>query len=343
MRIAITLSGGVDSTFAALLLKEAGHDLIGVHLDLFPSSRNLEPLYQTAKFLEIPLQIIDLKDYFQKTIIQPYRASYLAGETPNPCVRCNALIKFGALWDLLKPYKIEGLASGHYARLRKDRDSGLWKLLKGQDPKKDQSYYLHRLSQSQMGHLLFPLGAWKKEDVRREVLAQNIPIAFPEESQEVCFIGKEGYRVYLEKHAGEGLSGEGDIVNLEGRVIGRHKGIHRYTIGQRQGMGIPGPEPYYVTGIRKDKNQIVLGPKRSLFRDHLLTRDFHWIIPPPSSGEIRAEVKLRYRNPGCPARLIWRDPKEVEIFLDQPQAAITPGQAAVAYVGEEMLGGGWIV
>ncbi len=342
MRLAAALSGGADSTFAAILLKEAGHEILGFHLRLFSPAPEPGPLFQLARNLGIPLEIIDLSSRFQEVIVSPFVRDYLSGRTPNPCVGCNPLIKFGALWEVLKPYQADALVSGHYARIDQDFGSGGWKLKRGKDPSKDQSYYLHRLSQAQLGRTLLPLGDWDKARVRRELKERGITVPYPQESQEVCFIGKEGYRAFLERAAGKDLPPEGEIVDLEGRVMGRHQGIHRYTIGQRQGMGVPGPEPYYVLALDREENRVVMGPKKALFKDHFLTREFHWTLPGPPEGVLRARVQLRYRHFGCMGLLKWDQPGKVEIFLEEPQFAVTPGQSAVAYLEEEVVGGGII-
>jgi len=339
-QVAVALSGGVDSAMAAALLKERGLRVVGVHLRLAAGGPAQGHLQALAQGLSIPWCEWDLRKDFSRQVLDYFAGEYSRGRTPNPCVCCNAAIKFGRLWQMLQEAGVPYLATGHYARLRQRAD-GAWELHRGADRTKDQSYFLQRLPRELLPHLLFPLGAMTKKEVRRRYrdlgLPQNEDLR---ESQELCFITQGRYQEFLRERLGE-LGPAGDLVDGRGRVLGRHRGLEYYTVGQRRGLGVPAAAPYYVVEIRPETNQVVLGYKEELFSSGLRATAVNWLIDPPG-GEIVARAVIRYRHPGVEARLYVENPSEVQVIFDEPQAAVAPGQAVAFYQEERLLGGGWI-
>jgi tRNA-specific 2-thiouridylase len=339
-KVAIALSGGVDSAVAATLLCPQGCDLLGVHLRLTPWGSSEDWVKALAACLDIPLQVIDLQREFAREVLDYFVSEYARGRTPNPCVRCNAAIKFGRLWEHLRKDGCTHLATGHYARLQPD-DQGAPALLRGVDRRKDQSYFLSRLPRNLLPHILFPLGDMTKDEVRRINREMGLPVRENQrESMELCFIPEGDYLEFLQ--ARRGLAGPpGDFFDSQGRFLGRHRGLECYTVGQRRGLGIPAREPYYVTEIQPDCNRVVLGHRTELFSSGLLASRMNWLIEPPA-GEQEAVAVIRYRHPGVQARITLRGPGEVQVEFASPQSAVAPGQAVVFYDGDRVLGGGWI-
>jgi tRNA-uridine 2-sulfurtransferase len=339
-KIAIALSGGVDSAVAAALLQRQGDDLSGVHLRLSPLASTEDRAGAVAQNLSIPLKVIDLEREFAREVLDYFVAEYTRGRTPNPCVRCNAAIKFGRLWDYLRDGGFTHLATGHYARraLAADHAPGLFR---GVDRGKDQSYFLSRLPLSLLPHILFPLGEMTKETVRELSREAGLPVRENQrESMELCFIPEGGYQSFLK--ARRGFSGPpGDFVDLRGTCLGRHRGLENYTVGQRRGLGLPAREPLYVIDIQPETNLVVLGPREELLAPGLVASQVNWLIAPPG-GEIEALVTIRYRHPGVQARIIPRGEGVVDVIFATPQSAVAPGQAVVFYDGDRVLGGGWI-
>jgi tRNA-specific 2-thiouridylase len=293
-----------------------------------------------AQYLDIPLQVIDLQREFGREVLDYFVEEYARGRTPNPCVRCNAVIKFGWLWDYLRGKGFTYLGTGHYARLQAD-GTGAPSLLRGVDRRKDQSYFLSRLSRELLPHLLFPLGDKLKDEVRQIYHAAGLPVRKNQrESMELCFIPEGDYPVFLQ--ARRGVAGPpGDFIDSQGRILGSHRGLEYYTVGQRRGLGIPARKPYYVTDIQPAWNQIVLGHQAELYSSGLLASQMNWLIDPPA-GEWEAVAVIRYRHPGVRARITLRAPGEVQVEFTTPQSAVAPGQAVVFYDGDRVLGGGWI-
>jgi tRNA-specific 2-thiouridylase len=339
-KVAIALSGGVDSAVAAALLQRQGLNLHGVHLRLYPFTAPEDRVGPLAQRLGIPLTVIDLQREFAREVVDYFVSEYARGRTPNPCVRCNAAIKFGRLWERLRNDGFTHLATGHYARLNLDDDRAP-ALFRGVDRRKDQSYFLSRLPLSLLPNLLFPLGPMTKEEVRRLARQAGLPVqASQPESMELCFIPAGNYQDFLK--ARRGIEGPpGDFVDAGGRLLGRHRGLERYTVGQRRGLGVPAREPFYVIDLQPQSNRVVLGHRDELLSPGLTASRMNWLIPPPA-GEIEAVAVIRYRHPGVRARITPRGGGSVQVDFHAPQSAVAPGQAVAFYDGDRLLGGGWI-
>jgi tRNA-specific 2-thiouridylase len=346
------MSGGVDSSVSAALLKEQGYQVTGVSLQLYdpvpkePGCRmktccSLDDVLdagRVAKKLGIPFEVIDMRAEFKEQVIDYFIAEYAAGRTPNPCIRCNDLIKFDLLLKKAKEMGADLLATGHYARISEDEDGGR-RLLTGLDPAKDQSYFLFTLSQEQLQRVLFPVGMLEKTRVRALAAQFNLPVAQKHESQEICFIPDNDYVKFLESH---GVAQKpGQIVTDDGTVVGRHSGLHRYTIGQRKGLGVAWKQPLHVLTIDSEKNQVVVGERSELATSSLTAALATWSAA-PAATEFRATCRIRYRHQPAPCRVVMLSDNRFEVYFDIPQTSVTPGQAAVIYDGESVLGGGWI-
>lgn len=341
--VAIALSGGVDSLVAAHLLKREHGDLFGLHFLTGyenPSPSGLQPLRQLCRQLGIPLHVVDLKASFKTVVVDYFTAAYRSGQTPNPCLVCNSAIKFGPLLQAARQLGASHLATGHYARVAAGCD-GRYRLCKGSDAVKDQSYFLARLNQGQLARAVFPLGEWTKRAVRRLAEEKGLNPWVRQESQDVCFIRDTTYADFLTQS--QGLCPQaGDIVDSAGRRIGTHGGLHRYTVGQRRGINCPAGQPYYVVRLDCRHNRLVVGFKEELALPECRVTDINWIAAPPTAPS-DVEVRLRYRHRPVRCTVALEGSAEARVRFEQPQAAVTPGQAAVFYRGERVLGGGWIV
>jgi len=351
-RVVIGMSGGVDSSAAAALLLEQGYDVVGITLKLWPQDcvsraedkccgpQAVMDARAVSHKLGIPYYLIDEAEDFQKQVINYFAEEYKAGRTPNPCVMCNEKLKFGALISRARKLGADFVATGHFARIEK-RDDGRYLLKRGRDSRKDQSYFLFSLKQEQLAHALFPLGELTKTDTRGVARQNALKTAEKEESMEICFVPDKDYGRFLQqaklvsKHAGE-------IVNVQGRVLGHHDGIEFYTIGQRKGLGIAAPKPLYVVDLDAANNRVVVGDESALDRDTFSVERCNWIpfAEPPSSVEVTA--KIRYNHPGTLATVEPQPGGGARVRLHQPQRAITPGQACVFYQEDLVVGGGWI-
>lgn len=344
--IAVAMSGGVDSSVTAALLKQQGHEIIGITMRLFePRSSGegsaVHDAAGVARHLGIPHHVADFENDFSSLIVADFIDEYRCGQTPNPCVRCNRYIKFGRLLDKARELGADYLATGHYVRKTVDPD-GTCHLRTARNIRKDQSYFLYTLSQQQLRQCLFPLGdVESKDEVRRLAHEFSLPVAEKSDSQEICFIPNDDYIAFLE---GSGaLTGvAGDIVHISGQVVGRHQGTHRYTIGQRKGLGIAWSEPLYVTSIDAERNLVVVGEQPAVFAKGLKAEDVSWIIA-PKQEEFAGHCKIRYRHQPVACRVRLTSDNGCEVFFNEPQKAVTPGQALVFYRGDEVLGGGRIV
>jgi len=340
------MSGGVDSSVTAALLKQRGHRIIGITMRLFApqnqgSGSAAHDAAAVAEHLGIPHHVVDFEPDFRQLIIDDFIAEYRCGQTPNPCVRCNRFVKFGLLLETAKRLGADLLATGHYVRNQVD-PNGVCHLLMAHARAKDQSYFLYTLSQEQLQCLLFPLGEMEsKEQIRGLAREFGLPVAEKSDSQEVCFIPNDDYVSYLEG-SGSLAARPGDIVHVSGKTLGRHRGTHRYTIGQRKGLGIAWSEPLYVVSIDADSNRVVVGELPFVFAGGLVAGETGWIIR-PESGVFAATCKIRYRHQPVGCLVTLRENGFCEVCFDEPQKAVTPGQSVVFYRGEEVLGGGRIV
>ena len=339
------MSGGVDSTVAAALLRDAGFEVMGITMKLFPGDAGNEPADRAAavaRRLGIVHHTVDLTDVFDRRIATYFTDTYLAGRTPNPCVLCNRLIKWELLGETARTHGCDLFATGHYVRIARFPDGSLT-LVRGKDTGKDQSYFLWRLDTNLLARTLFPLGAMTKDEVRAHARSLDIETSERPESQEICFIPDNDYRAWLERRmAGkplpETMTG-GDILDHTGARPGRHRGVAYYTIGQRRGLGIAAGEPRYVTGLDAVTNTVTIGPRERLARTACTVSNLHWIRGGAPDARVRCTAQLRYRHRGVTATVI---PGEGMVRFDESQDAVTPGQSAVFYDGDCVLGGGII-
>ena len=344
--ITVAMSGGVDSTVAAALLQENGHPVEGVFLSLAQPDLafQIDRVSKIAHRLGIPFTVLDLRTTFEQEVLDYFTKSYYAGRTPNPCIVCNRTIKFGKLLDtvLAGASPSRHLATGHYARVQQD-DTGRTRLLRGQDPKKDQSYFLCQLRQNQLSRLCFPLGSYAKEAVYELALRFGFTeFRERQESQDVCFLKNLSIAEFLAARS-RVAPAQGDIVTMAGRHIGRHSGICGFTVGQRRGLGIPDTTPYYVVALDALNNQVIVGKENDLWHRKLLIQDVNWLSGSPPALPQAFDVKIRYRH--APASAVVRHAAEngLEVEFSEPQRAITPGQFAALYQGDALLAGAEIV
>jgi tRNA-specific 2-thiouridylase len=367
MKIAVAMSGGVDSSAAAAILKNQGHELVGFTMQLWNQNRNvsvdengdplpsrccsLDDVYdarRVADSLGFPFYVLNLEREFEDSVVEPFIQSYLSGETPIPCVACNSRLKFAALDRMARSLGCDKVATGHYARVEYDDTARRYRLFRGRNYAKDQSYFLWELTQDQLSRSYFPLGEMFKDEVRELARDAQLYTANKPESQEICFVPDGKYSEFIDRyleHEGRSdqLPAGGEIVDTSGAVVGSHNGVHRYTVGQRRGLGISNEKPLYVIKIERAKNQIVGGESEELESSEFLARGVNWIAFAEPGKTVRANVKVRYRHEPAPATIHALPNDRAQIVFDQPQRAITPGQATIFYDGDEVVGGGWIM
>lgn len=338
-RVAVAMSGGVDSSMAAVLLKEAGYEVGGVHMQLSPGhnpEHSILDLERTCQLLDIPLYKLNFEPEYQNDVIEYFCEEYSLGRTPNPCIACNQHIKFGLLLNKVLEMGADYLATGHYARI--EHSANGYRLLKALDLTKDQSYFLYTLGQQQLEHLLLPLGNLHKVEVRRLAAKLGLPTATGPESQDVCFIPDKDYRSFIAKRI---PLKSGDIVDTKGNVLGRHSGLAQYTVGQRQGLGLASSERLYVIKLDTSSNRLVVGTRDELLSKSLFAHKLSWISDKAPQEPLSIMTKIRSRSPEVRAKLYVNDGM-AEVNFHEPQRAIAPGQAVVFYQGNAVLGGGII-
>lgn len=353
MKVVIAMSGGVDSSVAAAILKEEGYQVIGVTMQIWPSDKHLdrfgdccrlgavEDAKRVAYKLGIPHYVMNFRDIFIRKVIADFCKEYSLGRTPNPCIRCNQYIKFGALLERARGLDADFVATGHYARVGKAEAGGRYLLKKGIDQRKDQSYVLYTLTQEQLEHTLLPIGNFTKERVREIARELEIPVAAMPESQEICFIPDDDYPKFLSEYIPQAVK-PGPILDRQGGTVGEHRGILFYTIGQRKGLGISAKEPLHVTAIVQEKNAIVVGGKGEVYGTELIVYGLNWISLARLKRPITAKAKIRYLHNEAEAEINPIDEDKVQVRFKEPQMAITPGQAIVFYDEDTVIGGGTI-
>ncbi|MCD8376651.1 MAG: tRNA 2-thiouridine(34) synthase MnmA [Oscillospiraceae bacterium] len=346
-RALIAMSGGVDSSVAAYLTMEQGYDCLGCTMKLFQGERggsccsleDVEDARAVARRLGMPYYVFNFSDRFQEAVMEPFVRSYQRGRTPNPCIECNRRLKFDCLLERAIVLGCGKLVTGHYARVQ--REGNRYVLKKALNPDKDQSYVLYMLTQAQLAHILFPLGGLDKEQVRRLAGEQGFLNAQKPDSQDICFVPDGDVGNFIQRYTGAPLP-PGDFIDSQGRVLGRHRGLARYTIGQRRGLGVSLGERRYVCALNPEANTVTLGDNRELFRRGLWVGDFNWISGAPPGDSFSCAAKIRYRQPEQPAQAAVREDGTVAVTFQRPQRAVTPGQAVVLYDGDTVLGGGVI-
>jgi len=356
MRIVVAMSGGVDSSVAAALLAEQGHDVIGVSMQLYDQSEgqtsfgsccsidDLHDARRVAAAIDIPHYILNFERQFDEQVISNFVQEYTSGRTPLPCAHCNSDLKFATLAERAAAFGADAVATGHYARVAHDATTGRYLLRRGVDASKDQAYFLFSLTQAQLARALFPVGDRPKEAVREYARQRQLPVAEKPDSQEICFIPDHDYASFVARRHPDAQGGA--VVDVNGRVLGAHDGIHRFTVGQRKGLGVSASggghtAPLYVIALKPDDRQVVVGPKTALEQTTLTASGVNWILDPPVTGRaVTAQIRHRHRPAPATVRAIADD--RAELTFHEPQIAITPGQAVVFYDADIVVGGGWI-
>ena len=354
-RVLLGMSGGVDSSVAAYILKEQGYDVIGVTMQIWQDEKEdehtpessccslsaVEDARRVAHHLEIPFYVMNFKDYFKETVIDYFVQEYRAGRTPNPCIACNRYVKFEELMRRALQLGCDYVATGHYALIEKDPVSGRMLLKKSVTDRKDQTYALYQMTQEQLAHTLMPLGRYHKEDIRRMARELDLPVAEKAESQEICFVPDDNYGKFIEEYDGT-IAEKGLFKDQEGKPVGTHKGIIHYTVGQRKGLGLAMGKPVYVTDILPEANEVLIGDQEDLLAKGLVAADLNFIPCDTLPAEARVTIKIRYNAAAVPGVATLTSDGRLQVMFDQPQKSVTPGQSVVLYDGPIVVGGGVI-
>jgi tRNA-specific 2-thiouridylase len=353
MRVVVAMSGGVDSSVAASLLAQAGHEVVGLSMQLYDQRQSpdafgsccslddLQDARRVAAALGIPHYIVNFEDRFQAAVVRNFVSEYAAGRTPIPCVHCNADLKFATLVERAEALEAAAVGTGHYARVEFDETADRYRLLRSVDPEKDQTYFLFSLTQAQLARAMFPVGHLTKQEVRAHARDRGLVVAEKPDSHEICFVPDGDAGGFVERHVETPLP-EAEVVDTSGRLLGAHRGVHRLTVGQRKGLGLSTGAPLYVLSLDAAESRVVVGPREELERRDLTASDVNWISGEPPADPGRVTARIRHRHRDAPATVAALSGARAQVVFDHPQIAITPGQAVVFYSGEEVVGGGWI-
>ncbi len=345
-KVAVGMSGGVDSSVTAYLLKKQGYEVVGVYLQMIEkkdAEKGLADARRVAEQLGIEFRHFDIRDKFKEKVIKYFTDSYIAGITPNPCVVCNREIKFKLFFDLVKDFDVDYLATGHYVKVIKDEKSGFFHLEKAEDALKDQTYFLYYLNQDVLSKVLFPLGEYKKEEVKKIAEEAGLYVAQKSESQEICFIPDNDYKKYLKEAFGDKTFKKGPVFDLENKKVGKHLGLPFYTIGQRKGLGISMEYPAYVIKTDQEKNALYLGKNENLFSDKLIAGEINLLTGVSFDEDTEYDIKIRYSTRTSKGKVRSLLQGKIKVSFTEPQRAITPGQSVVLYKEDLLVGGGVIM